>query len=174
MTVPMTDAGTGLVTVGRISGLYGVRGWLRVFSYTEPRENIVGYKSWLIENDGGWRPAEVDAGRMQGKGVVVKLKGCDDRDAAAQLLGRDIAVRRDQLGEPDPGEYFWLDLQGLRVVTIAGVELGVVDHLFATGANDVMVVRGERERLIPFVQGEMVRNVDLQRGVIEVDWDPDF
>lgn len=165
---------TGLVIVGRISGLYGVLGWLRVFSYTDPRDNIVSYKSWLIKTDESWRPAEVEAGRMQGKGVVVKLRGCDDRDAAAQLLGRDVAVRREQLGHPQPGEYFWTDLEGLRVVTTAGIDLGIVDHLFATGANDVIVVRGERERLIPFVRGEIVRNVELQGGFIEVDWDPEF
>lgn len=176
----MTDApnpharGAGLVTVGRITGLYGVRGWLRVFSYTEPRENIVSYKPWLIKTDDEWRPAELEAGRMQGKGVVVKLRDCDDRETAAQLMGRDIAVRREQLGRPEPGEYYWADLEGLRVVTTQGVDIGVVDHLFTTGANDVLVVHGERERLIPFVQGKIVRNVDLLRSVVEVDWDPDF
>lgn len=165
---------TDPVVVGRISGLYGVRGWLRVFSYTEPRDNIVDYNPWLIRSDGQWQPVEVEEGRAQGKGVVVKLVGCDDRDAAARFLGLDIAVSREQLGELEPGEYFWADLEGLRVVTCAGVELGIVDHLFATGANDVVVVRGDRERLIPFVQGEVVRNIDLQGGVMEVDWDPDF
>lgn len=165
---------TGPVVVGRISGLYGVRGWLRVFSYTEPRDNIVDYNPWLIRSDGQWQPVDVEEGRAQGKGVVVKLVGCDDRDAAARFLGLDIAVSREQLGELEPGEYFWADLEGLRVVTCSGVELGIVDHLFATGANDVVVVRGDRERLIPFVQGEVIRNIDLQDGVMEVDWDPDF
>lgn len=165
---------TGPVVIGRISGLYGVRGWLRVFSYTEPRENIVDYSPWLIQSDGQWRPVEVEDGRAQGKGVVVKLAGCDDRDTAARYLGLDIAVNRDQLGELEPGEYYWADLEGLRVVTCDGVELGCVDHLFATGANDVMVVRGDRERLIPFVQGDVIRSIDLQGGVMEIDWDPDF
>lgn len=171
----LTDDRDTMVVVGRISGLYGVRGWLRIFSYTDPRENIVDYSPWLVSGaDEGWQQVEVAAGRTQGKSVVVKLVGYDDREAAAALLGRDIAIRRKQLGETEPGEYFWADLEGLRVVTSAGVDLGVVDHLFETGANDVVVVRGERERLIPFVQGDVIRRIDLRRGVMEVDWDPEF
>ena len=163
-----------VLIVGRISGLYGVRGWLKIFSYTEPRENIVDYSPWLIGTEGHWRGVAVEDGRTQGKGVVVKLAGCDDRDAAALLIGQDIAVRRDQLQVAAPGEYYWADLEGLRVVTLEGIELGVVDHLFETGANDVVVVRGERERLLPFVRGDVIRRIDLQAGVMEVDWDPEF
>jgi 16S rRNA processing protein RimM len=174
MDASPAESRTGPVIVGRVSGVYGVLGWLRIFSYTEPRENIVGYDPWLIRSDGQWRTVRVEDGRAQGKGVVVKLVGCDDRDAAVRLLGADIAISRDQLGELAPGEFFWADLEGLRVVTCAGVDLGVVDHLFATGANDVVVVRGDRERLIPFIQGAVIRRIDLQDGVMEVDWDPDF
>lgn len=163
-----------VLIVGHINGLYGVRGWLRIFSYTDPREKIIRYTPWLIGTEGRWRNVEVEDGRAQGKGVVVKLTGCDNRDAAALLIGQDVAIRRDQLEKLDSGEYYWADLEGLRVVTGSGIELGIVDHLFATGANDVVVVRGERERLLPFVQGEVIRNIDLQRGVMEVDWDPDF
>jgi len=164
----------GRVIVGRISGLFGVRGWLKIFSYTESRENIVGYSPWQVNKDGQWRTVKVESGRSHGKGVVVKLIGYDDRDAAATLIGCDIAVTREQMGEPEPGEYSWADLEGLKVVTLDGVELGVVDHLFETGANDVVVVRGERERLLPFVRGNVIKNIDLQRRVMEVDWDPEF
>lgn len=164
----------GLVIVGRVSGLFGVRGWLKIYSYTEPRENIVEYRPWLLNTGGQWRTIEVESGRAHGKGVVVKFVGYDDRDAAALLVGHDIAVTRGQLGEPDAGEYYWADLEGLKVITLEGVDLGVVDHLFATGANDVVVVRGERERLLPFVRGDVIRNIDLRRGVMEVDWDPEF
>lgn len=170
----VSSDGSDVLIVGRINGLYGVRGWLRIFSYTEPRENIIHYSPWLIGTEGRWRNVEVDDGRAQGKGVVVKLLGCDDRDAASLLIGQDIAIRRDQLEALASGEYYWADLEGLRVVTMNGIELGVVDHLFETGANDVVVVRGERERLLPFVQGDVIRKIDLQRGVMEVDWDPDF
>lgn len=169
-----TAAGSGVVVVGRISGLYGVRGWLKVFSYTEPREQIAEYSPWLVDSDGEWQSIAVEAGRAQGKGVVVKLAGFDDRDTAATLLGRDVAVRRDQLADPEPGEYYWADLQGLRVLTLSGIELGIIDHLFQTGANDVIVVRGDRERLIPFVQGQVIKRIDLAAGLMEVDWDPEF
>lgn len=170
----MADAQSGMVVIGRISGLYGVRGWLRIFSYTDPRENIIAYSPWLVNIDGQWQPMKVVTGRTQGKSVVVNLAGYDDRDAAVTLLGKDIAVLREQLAAPAPGEYYWADLEGLRVVNTAGVEFGVVDHMFQTGANDVVVVKGDRERLIPFVQGEVILKIDLQQGVMEVDWDPDY
>lgn len=170
----MADAQSGMVVIGRISGLYGVRGWLRIFSYTDPRENIITYSPWLVNIDGQWQPMKVVTGRTQGKSVVVNLAGYDDRDAAVTLLGKDIAVLREQLAAPAPGEYYWADLEGLRVVNTAGVEFGVVDHMFQTGANDVVVVKGDRERLIPFVQGEVILKIDLQQGVMEVDWDPDY
>lgn len=106
--------------------------------------------------------------------MVAKLPGCNDRDAAAKLVGATIQVPRSALPKPKRGEYYWTDLEGLAVVTVEGVDLGKVSHLFATGANDVLVVRGERERLIPFVTGQFVKDVDLKAGRITVDWDADF
>jgi 16S rRNA processing protein RimM len=113
-------------------------------------------------------------GHEQGKGMVAKLPGCDDRDAAAKLVGATIRVPRSALPKAKRGEYYWTDLEGLDVVTVEGVDLGKVSHLFATGANDVLVVHGERERLIPFVTGQFVKEVDLKSGRITVDWDPEF
>jgi len=169
------DAGDRLVTLGRVTGAHGVRGWVKLHSETQPRDNIIHYRTWLLGLGGQWTPREVEAGRAQGKGVVAKLVGCDDRDAAEALKGAEIAVRRSQLAaDLAPGEYYWTDLEGLRVVTVDGVDLGTVDHLFETGANDVMVVKGERERLVPFVVDQVVRGVDLADGVIRVDWDPEF
>lgn len=170
----MTDDRSTQVIVGRINGLYGVRGWLKIFSYTESRESIIEYSPWQVLKNGQWQIATVEAGRIHGKGVVVKLIGYDDRDSAATLIGCDIAVSREQIGEPEPGEFYWSDLEGLKVINLEGVELGVVDHLFETGANDVVVVRGERERLLPFLRGEVIKEIDLQRQVMEVDWDPEF
>ena len=163
-----------MVVVGRISGVYGVRGWVRVFSYTEPRENIIRYKPWYLRKDGDWRQAELAEGHQQGKGVVARLDECDNRDQAYALMGCEIGVRRDQLPATAPGEYYWSELQGLEVVTETGESLGTVDHLLETGANDVLVVKGERERLIPFVMDQVVIEVDLERGQIQVDWDKDF
>jgi len=170
----MPKAPSELVTLGRISGLYGVRGWVRVFSHTDPREGIVRYSPWYLRLGGEWRPVRVAEGRRHGKGVVARLEGCDDRDQAARLMGAEIAVRREQLPPLPPGEYYWTDLEGLRVVTREGVELGTVARLMETGANDVLVVRGERERLIPYLPERVVLEVDLEGGLIRVDWDPDF
>ena len=151
-----------------------MRGWVRVFSYTQPRENIVRYRPWYLHRDGEWQEHEIAEGRAHGKGVVAHLAGCDDRDQAASLIGTEIGIRREQLPAAAPGEYYWSDLVGLSVVTLDGELLGTVDHLLETGANDVLVVRGEREHLIPFVPERIVAEVDLERGEIRVDWDKDF
>ncbi len=163
-----------MVVLGRVSGLYGVKGWLRIFSHTSPRSNILTYPSWYLRLADGWTEHEVRSGRAHGKGVVAQLKGCDDRDQAARLLQAEIAVRREQLPELPPGEFYWTDLEGLRVETTDGVDLGVIDHLFETGANDVIVVKGERERLIPYLWQTVIQSVDLERGRMIVDWDADF
>lgn len=164
----------GMIIMGRISGLFGVKGWVKVFSHTSPRKGILDYKTWYLKRNGGWQAYMLAAGHAQGKGVVARLEGFDDRDQAATLMGSDIAIKREQLPKLNPGEYYWTDLEGLRVENLEGVDLGVVSHLFETGANDVMVVKGDRERLIPYTKGEAVKEVDLEAGLILVDWDPDF
>lgn len=161
------------VVLGRVSGLFGVRGWVKVFSDTAPRENILGYPHWYLQRHGQWQAYDLLDGRRQGKAVVARLEGCDDRDQAAELIGADIAIRRDQLPPAKAGEYYWTDLQDLRVETLGGIDLGKVDHLFETGANDVLVVKGDRQRLIPFIDG-VIGEIDLDAGRIRVDWDPDF
>lgn len=165
---------SGFIVVGRISGVYGVRGWVKVFAYTRHREDILAYSPWYLRIAGEWKPLDVEDGRIHGKGIVAKLAGYEDRDAAARLLNTEIAVTRAQLPALAEGEYYWADLIGLDVVTANGVALGRVDHLLETGANDVLVVEGERERLIPFVPGQVVLDIDLGAGVILVDWDPEF
>ena len=121
------------MTLGRISGVYGVRGWIKVHSYTEPRDNVVGFGRWTLRSRGEERAVEVEDGRAQGASVVAKLRGVDNRDAARELIGADIAVERSALPACEPGEYYWADLEGLEVVTPAGDRLGTVDHLVATG-----------------------------------------
>lgn len=174
MGVEAGREGPERLILGRITGLYGVRGWVKVYSYTDPRENILRYSPWQLGLGGRWREAEVQGGRVHGKGVIAKLEGCDDRDAAAGLMGAEIAIRREQLEPLEAGEFYWADLIGLTVINEDGLRLGVVDHLFETGANDVLVVRGERERLIPYAPGEIVTAVDLERGELRVRWDPEF
>jgi 16S rRNA processing protein RimM len=162
------------VLLGRIVGVFGVDGWVKLHSFTEPRENIFRYRPWTLRGPGGERQVTQLQGRAQAKGVIAHLDGVDDRDAAAVLVGTEIWVPRAVLPKARKGEYYWADLEGLAVRTVEGVDLGRVSHLFATGANDVLVVRGERERLIPFVPGQAVVKVDLDAGLVEVDWDPAF
>ncbi len=170
----MADRAPGRVTIGRVVGLFGVQGWVRVYAYTDPRDNLLAYGDWYLQGAGGWQPVRLEAGQRQGKGLIAKLEGVDDRDRARAWLGSDIAIDRSQLPEPGPGEYYWVDLEGLRVRTVDGADLGTVSHLFETGANDVLVVHGDRERLIPFTLGHAVQRVDQQQGIIEVDWDPEL
>lgn len=166
------DSKTTRVVVGHIAGVYGVRGWVKVISETDPLDGILGYDPWLVGPE--MRPRRVAEGKRHGKGLVVRLDGCEDRDQAASMVGQEIAVRRDQLPPPAPDELYWVDLEGVGVVTREGIELGVVDHLFSTGVNDVVVVRGERERLIPFVWESVILDVDLDARRMMVDWDPSF
>ena len=155
----MDAVGDKRLLLGKIVGLFGVDGWVKVESYTEPRTQIFKYRPWLLKRLDGESEIDGAQGRAQGKGLVATLPGVADRDAAADLIGAEI----------------WVRLEGADVVTAEGVVLGKVSHLFATGANDVMVVRdGERERMIPFVLKKFVHEVDLNAGRITVDWDPDF
>lgn len=163
-----------LVVVGRVAGLYGVRGWVKVISYTEPRRNILDYGPWFLERDGVVEQVEPADGREQGKGLIAQVTGFEDRDAAAGLIGADILVNRELFAQTGTNEYYWSDLVGLRAVTIDGVFLGVVDSLLETGANDVLIVIGDRRRLIPFAVEDIVRGVDLEAKTITVDWDPDY
>ncbi|MBT8093136.1 MAG: ribosome maturation factor RimM [Gammaproteobacteria bacterium] len=161
------------VVLGRITGFFGVQGWVKVFSYTEPREAVLDYKRWQLSKKGDWQSVSVAEGKRHGKTVIVRLDGYDDRDQAAALIGSEIGVPRDELPETDDGHYYWSDLEGLRVVTKDGTDIGKVDYFIETGANDVMVVRGEQERLIPFVMNKVIVDVDLAGGLITVDWDWD-
>ena len=162
------------ILVGEISGIFGLKGWVKIFSYTEPRENILSYSVWQLRKDGDIKPIKLKTGQRQCKNVVAKLDGVDDPDVAASLVGWEIYIERDQLPALASDEYYWADLVGLNVINDAGVELGVIDHLFETGANDVLVVTGDRERLIPFLMGQTVLKVDLDGKRLTVDWDPDF
>jgi 16S rRNA processing protein RimM len=159
--------------MGRISGLFGVRGWVKVYSYTEPREAVLNYDRWLLDRKDGWQEAKVAEGQRHGKTIIARLDGVVDRDQAADLIGVNIGVPRDELPDTGSGQYYWSDLEGLKVVHRDGSELGTVLYLLETGAHDVMVVEGDKERLIPFVMDKVVLGVDLDKGEIEVDWEWD-
>ncbi|MES9832763.1 MAG: ribosome maturation factor RimM [Candidatus Thiodiazotropha sp. DIVDIV] len=163
-----------MIIIGRVSGLFGVRGWVKIYSFTSPKEGILSYKTWCLKRQGEWQEFKVAAGHPQGKGIVAQIEGYDDRDRSVELVESEIAIRRTELPALPAGEYYWTDLEGLLVSTLNGIELGKVSHLFETGANDVLVVKGDRERLIPYIVGQAVQEIDLEAGRMIVDWDPDF
>lgn len=164
----------GMIILGKITGVFGVKGWVKIFSYTEQRDGILRYNPWFLRIANEWRAFKVIASRSQSKTLVAQLQGIDTRDQAERLLGCEIAIPREQLRSLRDGEYYWADLQGMRVVTTTGIDFGVVDALFETGANDVMVVKGKRERLVPWIMNDVIKSVSLDERVIVVDWDPDF
>jgi 16S rRNA processing protein RimM len=166
-----------LVVMGRVVAPYGIKGWLKIQPFTQQQRNLLDYPAWQVGRDGAWQARSVEAAKVHGAMVVAKLEGIADRESAAVLQGLQIAVSRDDFPEPAAGEYYWADLIGLKVVNVAGVTLGSVARVFATGANDVLVVEdkvaNERERLLPFI-APVIRQVDIAGGSIIVDWDADY
>lgn len=163
------------VILGSIVGIFGIKGYVRVNSYTEPRLNILRYKPLFLKKNGAWREYTIEAVCNHSTWLILKIAGVNNRLQAAELIQCEIAVQRLQLPEPLPGEYYWYDLKGACVVTLNKVVLGNINYIFATGSNDVMVVNdGTRERLIPFIKDTVVREVDIFKQIVVVDWDPDF
>lgn len=171
-----------LVVLGRISGVHGVRGWIKVFSYTEPKENIFSYQPWQITGSGQTQSIRVAQHGINGKKLIARIEECDSREYAQTLIGADILVPEGMLEDLHDGDYYWRQLRGLQVVNLDGEILGVVTELLETGANDVLVVQpgkpgkpgkpGESSKpvLIPWVTDKVVRSVDLDEEKIIVDW----
>jgi 16S rRNA processing protein RimM len=162
------------IVVGRISGVFGVKGWVKVYSYTDPKENIFNYSPWILKKGDEARTCKVADGKLHGKTIVARLEEVTDRGQAENLIDFDVHILKSQLSAAEEGEYYWSDLIGMAVETTEGVRLGIVDSLLETGANDVLIVKGDRERAIPFLQGQTIIHVSLDAGVIRVDWDPEF
>jgi 16S rRNA processing protein RimM len=171
-----------VVIAGHIGGAYGVQGWVRVVSYTDPPEGLLDYRPWLLDRAGHWTEAGLAEARRHRDAVVARFEGVADRDAAQALAGTRVGFARDALPVTAPGEYYWRDLTGLAVIDQRGRRLGVVSHLIPTGAHDVLVIAaggapgtagGEDETaelLIPF-HAQFVRDVRLDERVIDVEWD---
>ncbi|SHF75499.1 16S rRNA processing protein RimM [Modicisalibacter ilicicola DSM 19980] len=168
------------VVLGKLTSPYGVKGWFKVYSYTSPMEGILDYPEWVIEHRGQRTIRRLVQGRRQGRGLVASLEDVDSKEQAESLAGAQVLLPKGALPELAAGDYYWYQLQGLRVVTLEGVDLGRVDYLFETGANDVLVVKGDeksvdgKERLLPFLPDEVIRETDLSAGTLTVDWDPEF
>lgn len=168
------------VIVGRITTVHGIKGWVKVHSFTELAEDIFRYPPWWLKAPEGLREIEVDQCRATSKGLLVHIAGVDDREVARQYCQLNIVVEKSQFPKLEKGEYYWHQLEGLTVTTCQGdARLGVVDSLMETGANDVLVVKGDKdsldreERLIPYTE-QFVLRIDLDAGKIDVDWDPEF
>jgi len=159
--------------MGHVSAPFGIQGWIKVHPYTETNMGLASYPTWWLGKQGSYQTYEVLEARAQGAEVVARLKGFEDREAALTLRGMEVAVPRSELPKARRDEYYWSDLIGLTVVNTAGETFGTVKNLLETGANDVLVVSGEQERLIPFVR-QVVLGVDLQGKTIQVDWGADY
>tara|TARA_R110002049_G_scaffold124479_1_gene280006 strand:- start:85842 stop:86354 length:513 start_codon:yes stop_codon:yes gene_type:complete len=164
------------VLLGLINGLFGVKGWVKVYSYTRPRIKIIDYQYWYLGDDFD-HPVRIEEGRSQKGGVVAKLEGISDRDAAVELLDREIWIAGEQLMPLPKNEYYWYQLIGLNVLDTEQKPLGSIKDMIETGANDVMIVRGQEsktEHLIPYIQGQVIKSIDLEQKCMVVDWDTDF
>lgn len=160
------------IKVGKIGATYGVLGWLKIHTYTEFGASILEFKPWYLsqEND-SWQAVQIEAGRVHGKGIIVKLPGINTPEEARLYTGKLIAIRRSQLPTLPKNEYYWSDLEGLTVINKNGEVLGKVVYLIETGSNDVLVVKGAKEHAIPYLPGTVVTKVDIEKQEIYVDWE---
>ena len=167
------DEKNELVVMGRVVAPYGVFGWLKIVPDTEEFDGLLDYKTWWIGKDSDWRELKVESAKTHNDVLVVKLQGIEDRDAAVACKGKQIAVPRASLPKLKSEEYYWSDLIGLAVKNQQNVDFGKITDVFATGANDVIVATGDKERLIPYI-AQVILEVDLEAKTILVDWDADF
>ena len=159
--------------MGRIVGAFGIQGWVKVLPFTDESGALGAFDDWLVGNGESWSRVAVEGFEVHSKGPVAKLAGCEDRNAADALRGREIAVERGELAEPEEGMLYRIDLLGFEVIDAEGEVLGKVEGFFEAGDTNVMVVRGERERMIPFV-ADYVNGVDRDAKRITVDWKADY
>jgi len=171
------------IALGEISGVLGVKGWVKVFSHTDPRVKITEYDQWFLrKKDQDWYSVKVLNGRKQGKNIVAQLEGINSREQAEALKGVQIAIQEGQLEVLPENEYYWKDLIGLNVETTQGIDLGKIDWIFNTGSNDVLTIKEvsskdnkERvERLLPFLMDDVVISINIKDNLMIVDWDPEF
>jgi len=161
------------VILGRFGAAHGVRGWLYLISFTDPIDSIFEHTKWLVEHRGQWETLHLETGKRHGKGLVVKIKEIDDRELAREYTNDEIAIPRDNLPTLSEDEHYWEELVGAKVLTENGITLGVVKELLATGSNDVLVVTGKRQRLIPYTNDVIIK-IDKTKKEITVNWDPEF
>ena len=169
------------IVMGKLGSTYGIRGWLKVFSYTDNAESIFDYSPWYLNQKGKWVEYKVESWKRHGQGYVCKLAGLDVREDAQLMTNFEIAIDPASLPELSEDEFYWRELFGMQVFTTKGYNLGEVTDLLETGSNDVLVIKanlkdafGQKERLIPYLEEQVIKKVDREARRIEVDWDPGF
>jgi len=168
------DTNSDWVVIGRFGRPHGIKGFITVVSFTEPRDNILRYKDWYAHINQQWQPLTLLRLEMNNKFILAHVEGYLERDEAARLTNVDIAIKREQLPELEQGEYYWHQLVGMQVVDSKGTVLGTVSDIMPTGSNDVLVVMGEKRHLIPYLPGRHVIDINNSQRIITVDWDADF
>ena len=170
-----------ILTLGKVGAVYGIKGWLKIHSFTDIPEAIFDYTPWSINLGGKSQSMNITDWRKHNNGLIAKVAGIDDRDQAQSMVGFEISVSSEELPDLPDGEFYWKDLMGMKVVTSNGYDLGVVSDMMETGANDVLVVKanfndgfGKKERLIPYILEQVIIQVSAEKKQIEVDWDPGF
>jgi len=173
------------VVMGRIGAPYGIKGWVKLYSFADPAENLLVYQQFWIaggnsgSGENGLQAIEIDQARPQGGGFIGHIKGCDVREDTRHYTGKELLIPKEQLPVLEEG-WYWYELEGLRVVNQTDEDLGRIMRMLETGANDVMVVQGDaasidlEERLLPWVEGQVVIDVDLDTKVVRVDWERDW
>jgi len=169
------------ITLGKVGAVYGIKGWLKIHSFTGDQEAILDYFPWSLKLGNKTQSVEITDWRKHSSSLIVKIANVDDRDIAQAYVGSEIIVNEKSLPELPEGDFYWRDLIGMAVVTTKGYNLGSVSDVMETGANDVLVVKanlndgfGKKERLIPYLFEQVVKSVSLETKQICVDWDPGF
>lgn len=156
--------------VGKLGAVHGLKGWLKVHAFTEPLDKILQYSPWYLAGAETYQSFKVDAHRIQANGLVVHFAGLDTRELTAHLVNKGVFVKPSQLPKLKKNEYYWRDLIGLRVKNLDGIELGEVMSLLATGANDVLMIEGQKTHCVPYLPKQVIKEIDQQAGWMIVDW----
>ena len=164
---------TKKLLIGKFNGLFGIRGEVKVFSYSKPCTNILSYKPWFIKLQNTWRPLEFTKGFVSSKNIVVRIMDVCNIDQAQQLLGLNIYIKRSQLAILEKDQYYWADIIGFKVINKQNIYLGNVSSILDTGANDVLIVDGKKTHFVPYIKHFLIK-VDLDKKQVLVDWDEDF
>ncbi len=159
------------VILGKVIGHFGVQGWVKIFSYTKPKQAILEYKEMALKEKNHWKTLKIEEGRVHCKNVLIKIRNIENRERAEQVLGKYLGVSREDFPDLSDGHYYWTDLEGLEVQDLTGNKIGVISYMLETGANDVMVIENDDEILIPFLMDQVVKEVDFKLNRIVVDWD---